>query len=168
MRRLAALELVPAACRLVAAACAVVLAACGASQAQAPQTLTVRSTAFAPGGAIPRLYTCDGRDISPPLRWSGIPGDATQLMLVMNDLDAPGGDFIHWQMSELSPRSGGLSAGGAPAVGIAGTNSFGTTGYRGPCPPRGGPPHHYVITVTALGDGRDVATGTLTGAYARR
>ena len=78
----------------------------------------------------PRLYTCDGRDISPPLRWSGIPGDATQLMLVMNDLDAPGGDFIHWQMSELSPRSGGLSAGGAPAVGIAGTNSFGTTGYR--------------------------------------
>jgi hypothetical protein len=145
-----------------------VLAACGSSQAQAPQTLTVRSAAFAPSGAIPRLYTCDGRDISPPVKWSGIPGDATELMLVMKDPDSPGGNFIHWQMSELSPRSSGLGAGAAPAVGIAGTNSFGTTGYRGPCPPRGGGAHHYVITVTALGDGRSVATGTLTGTYARR
>jgi hypothetical protein len=161
MKRLAALALVPTASALI-------LAACGSSQAQAPQTLTVRSAAFAPGGAIPRPYTCDGRDASPPLKWSGIPGEATQLMLVMKDLDAPGGDFIHWQMSELSPRSSGLSAGGAPAVGIAGTNSFGTTGYRGPCPPRGDKPHHYVITVTALGDGRDVATGTLTATYVRR
>jgi hypothetical protein len=159
---------VPAAWAPVLGACALVLAACGSSQAQAPQTLTVRSAAFAPGQAIPRLYTCDGRDISPPMKWSGIPGEATQVMLVMKDSDAPGGDFIHWQMSELSPRSSGLGAGKAPAVGIAGSNSFGTTGYRGPCPPRGDKPHHYVITVTALGDGRDVATGTLTGTYARR
>jgi hypothetical protein len=158
VRRIAALALVPAATALI-------LAACGSSQA--PQPLTVRSAAFAPGGVIPRLYTCDGRDVSPPLKWAGIPGEATQLMLVMKDSDAPGGDFIHWQMSELSPRSSGLSAGEAPAVGIAGTNSFGTTGYRGPCPPRGDKPHHYVITVTALGDGRDVATGTLTGTYGR-
>jgi Raf kinase inhibitor-like YbhB/YbcL family protein len=160
VRRLAALGLVPVACTLM-------LAACGSSQAQAPGTITVRSAAFAPGGTIPRLYTCDGRDISPPLKWSAIPGDATQLMLVMKDLDAPGGDFIHWQMSELSPRSSGLGAGEAPAVGIAGTNSFGTTGYRGPCPPRGDKPHHYVITVTALGDARSLAIGTLSGTYAR-
>lgn len=160
MRRLAALP-------LAAAVCALVPAGCGSSQALAPQTLTVRSSAFAPGGPIPRLYTCDGRDISPPVKWSGIPAEATELMLVMKDPDAPGGDFIHWQMSELSPRSTGLGAGQVPAVGIAGTNSFGTTGYRGPCPPRGGAPHHYVITVTALGGGRSVATGTLTGTYAR-
>ena len=168
MRRLAADALALSACALVLPACALVLSACGSSQAQAPQTLTVRSAAFAPSHAIPLLYTCDGRDISPPLTWSGIPDEATELILVMKDLDAPGGDFIHWQMSELSPRSSGLRAGGVPAVGIAGTNSFGTTGYRGPCPPRGDKPHHYMITVTALGDGRNVATGTLTGTYARR
>ena len=146
---------------------AVTLAACGSGQSEAPRRLMVRSTAFAPGGAIPRLYTCDGRDISPPLEWSGIPSDATQLTLTMNDPDAPGGNFIHWQMSELSPRSSGLAAGGQPAVGNAGTNSFGTTGYRGPCPPRGEKPHHYVITVTALADGRTTGSGTLTGTYAR-
>ena len=146
---------------------AVALAACGSNQAEAPKTLTVRSTAFAPGGPIPRLYTCDGRDISPPLEWSGIPSDATQLTLTMNDPDAPGGNFIHWQMSELSPRSSGLAAGGQPAVGNAGTNSFGTTGYRGPCPPRGEKPHRYVLTVTAFGAGRTVAVGTLTGTYGR-
>jgi Raf kinase inhibitor-like YbhB/YbcL family protein len=150
------------------AALGLILAACGSTQAQAPQTIAVRSTAFASGGAIPRLYTCDGRDVSPPLSWSGIPGDATQLTLIMKDPDAPGGDFIHWQMSELSPRSSGLAAGQAPAVGIAGTNSFGTTGYRGPCPPRGDKPHHYVITVTAIGNDRTLGTGTLTGTYARR
>ena len=146
---------------------AVALSACGSNQAQAPQTMTVRSPAFAAGGAIPRLYTCNGRDISPPLRWSGIPGEATELRLTMIDPDAPGGGFVHWQLSGLSPRSTGLDAGKAPAVGIAGTNSFGTTGYRGPCPPSGAKPHHYVITITAFGSGRAVASGTLTGIYAR-
>jgi hypothetical protein len=147
---------------------ALVLSACGANQAQVPQPITVRSSAFAPGGTIPRRYTCDGRDISPPLRWSGISGDATQLTLMMIDRDAPGGDFIHWQLSELSPGSDGLGAGETPTIGNVGTNSFGTTGYRGPCPPRGAKPHHYVITITAFGSGRTIAVGTLTGAYARR
>jgi hypothetical protein len=152
----------------VAALGAVALAACGSNQAQTPERLSLSSSAFAPGGRIPRLYTCEGRDISPPLKWSGIPGAATQLMLTMQDLDAPGGSFIHWQLSELSPRSTGLGAGERPTIGNAGTNGFGTTGYRGPCPPKGEKPHRYVITVTALGDGRAVAIGRLTGTYARR
>jgi Raf kinase inhibitor-like YbhB/YbcL family protein len=151
----------------VAALGALTLAACGSSQPQAPKTITVRSSAFAPGRPIPRVYTCDGRDISPPVSWSGIPTEATELSLTMNDPDAPGGNFIHWQLSGLSPRSSGVGAGQQPALGNAGTNSFGTTGYRGPCPPRGDKAHHYLITLTALGDGRTVATGTLTGTYAR-
>jgi Raf kinase inhibitor-like YbhB/YbcL family protein len=149
-----------------AAALALLLAACG-SGSSAPRTITVRSAAFAPGATVPRLYTCDGRDISLPLTWSGVPDDATQLSLIMTDRDAPGGNFIHWQLSGMSPRSTELKAGQPPALGNAGTNSFGTTGYRGPCPPHGDKPHHYVITVTALGDGRAVAIGTLTGTYAR-
>lgn len=150
------------------AALGLMLAACGSSQPETPQRITVRSSAFGPGGTIPRLYTCDGHDISPPLIWSGIPEDATQLTLTMTDPDAPGGNFIHWQLSGLSPRSTGLGAGQTPALGLTGTNSFGTTGYRGPCPPPGGKPHHYLITVTALGDGRAIGSGTLTGTYARR
>jgi hypothetical protein len=148
------------------AALALLVAACGSSSS-APQTITVRSAAFAPGAAIPRLYTCDGRDISLPLRWSGVPDDATQLSLIMIDRDAPGGDFIHWQLSGMSPGSSELKAGEPPVLGNAGTNSFGTSGYRGPCPPRGSKPHHYAITLTAIGDGQTVATGTLTGTYAR-
>src|SRR5437764_4721969 len=151
-----------------ALAAGIALAAWGSGQPQAPQSISVRSAAFARGGTIPRAYTCDGRDISPPLEWSGVPESATELELLMNDRDAPGGNFIHWQLSGLSPRSTGLAAGKPPTLGNAGTNSFGTTGYRGPCPPRGAKPHHYVITITALGDGRAVASGTLTGTYARR
>ena len=160
MRRLAALGPMLAAVGLI-------VVACGSSQAQAPQSITVRSTAFAPGAVIPPLYTCDGRDVSLPLSWSGVPDDATQLSLIMTDPDAPGGNFIHWQLSGLSPRSSELKAGEPPAMGNAGTNSFGTNGYRGPCPPRGDKPHHYVITLTALGNGRAVAIGTLTGTYGR-
>jgi Raf kinase inhibitor-like YbhB/YbcL family protein len=150
-----------------AAALALLLAACGSSPS-APRTLTVTSSAFAPGGAIPAQYTCNGRDVSPPLHWSGVPGDATELTLTMIDHDAPGGGFIHWQLSGVSPGASSLGAGEVPAVGNAGTNSFGTTGYRGPCPPRGEKPHHYVITITALSNDRAVAAGTLTGTYARR
>jgi hypothetical protein len=152
---------------VLAALLSIPLAACGSDQAQAPQRISVRSAAFVPGGAIPRLYTCDGRDISLPLKWSGIPAEATELRLTMIDPDALGGGFIHWQLSGLSPRSTGVDAGKPPTVGNAGTNSFGTTGYRGPCPPRGGKPHHYVITVTAFGAGRTVAAGTLTATYGR-
>jgi Raf kinase inhibitor-like YbhB/YbcL family protein len=148
-----------------AAALALLLAACGSSGGH---RLTLRSSAFPPGGAIPSRYTCDGRDISPPLHWSGVPGDATQLQLTMTDPDAPGGNFIHWQLSGLSPASSGLAAGVEPAIGNAGTNSFGTTGYRGPCPPRGARAHRYVITLVALGNGQAVASGSLTGTYARR
>jgi Raf kinase inhibitor-like YbhB/YbcL family protein len=147
-------------------AAALLLAACGSSGGPTAR-ITLASSAFAAGGRIPELYTCDGRNVSPPLRWSGIPGDATELRLAMEDRDAPGGDFIHWQLSGLSPRSSGLSAGTEPAMGNEGTNSFGTTGYRGPCPPRGSRPHHYVITLTAVSNDSIVGSGTLTGTYSR-
>jgi hypothetical protein len=142
------------------------LAACGGGSSAS--RIVVSSSAFGAGKPIPALYTCDGRDISPPLHWSGVPGDATQLNLTMTDPNAPGGNFIHWQLSGLSPGSSGLAAGAQPAVGNQGTNGFGTTGYRGPCPPRGASAHHYVITVVALANGQASAFGTLTGTYARR
>jgi Raf kinase inhibitor-like YbhB/YbcL family protein len=142
------------------------LSGCGTSGGPGAR-IPLTSPAFGPSGTIPRAYTCDGRDISPPLHWSDIPDSATQLSLTMIDRDAPDGSFIHWQLTGVSPRSPGVEAGQTPAVAIVGTNSFGTTGYRGPCPAHGSKPHHYVITVLAQTSDSVVATGTLTVVYSR-
>lgn len=126
------------------------------------------SPAFAAGSAIPARYTCDGDNVSLPLGWSGVPPSATSLSLTMRDPDAPGGNFIHWQLSGIPASAAGLRTGEIPAGVTQGVNGFGTKGYRGPCPPRGDPPHHYVITVVALHGRRAIAVGTLTGLYRRR
>jgi phosphatidylethanolamine-binding protein (PEBP) family uncharacterized protein len=131
------------------ASAALLLAGCGSGSKQ----IAVRSPAFAPGRPIPRLYTCDGRDISPPLRWSGVPSGARRLSLVMRDPDAPGGNFIHWRLS------------GIPATEHELPEGAGGSGYQGPCPPRGEKPHHYVITLSVTAGAK--ATGTLIGTYAR-
>jgi Raf kinase inhibitor-like YbhB/YbcL family protein len=149
--------------RVVLLGAGLVLVACGGSGGI--DRLALTSPAFVSGSAIPPAYTCDGNDISPPLHWSGVPSNATELRLSMVDTDARG--FIHWQVSMISPRATGVHGGDVPVVAIEGTNSFGTTGYRGPCPPRGARPHHYVITLTALAGEETVATGTLTGTYSR-
>src|SRR4029077_7015381 len=99
------------------------------------------STAFAPGATIPARYTCAGEGDAPPLAWSGVPGGAHELGLLMEDPDAPGGTFVHWILAGIPPTSTGTPVAGADA----GTNSFGKDGYGGPCPPQGGgPPPHPV------------------------
>jgi Raf kinase inhibitor-like YbhB/YbcL family protein len=141
------------------------------------------ASGFGPGAAIPRVYTCDGRDVSPPVRAVGLPAATREVVVVMRDPDAPGGNFIHWDVAGLDPANGSVILGVAarPSGAVLGRNSFGSLGYRGPCPPAG-PAHHYELTVYALGqpsglqDGfsaGDVAAlpilgqGTLTGTYAR-
>ena len=164
--------------RQTASALAVVLAlaACGGSSAGStsapatPAAINVSSPAFGNGAAIPREYTCDGRDISPPLRWSGVPAGASVLTLVIRDPQAPGGVFVHWTM-RMPATVRSVGAGQVPAGAVQGQNGFGHVGYGGPCPPKGDPPHHYEITVSALSalaGGSMVATGTLVGTYARR
>ncbi len=163
----------PRACVPAAAALgtAIVIAACGgggSSSSTAGVTATstaatnsafhLTSTAFAPGRPIPRAYTCDGADVSLPLRWSGVPHGTKELVLVMRDPDAPGGNFIHWAVAGIAPGTSGVAAGRAPALGTAGRNSYGTLGYRGPCPPAG-PAHHYVISLTALASPSGLGAG---------
>ena len=168
MRALAAL-----AAAVVALAAAMVFAGCGTSasgtrsRTTVPASIELSSPAFAPGGPIPRLYTCDGRDVSPPLRWSHVPQGAEHLSLVMRDPDAPGGNFIHWQLEGISPTIDAIRAGRTPPGARAGRNGFGTAGYRGPCPPSG-PAHHYVITLSATAGRALLASGTLVGTYVRR
>jgi Raf kinase inhibitor-like YbhB/YbcL family protein len=142
------------------------------------------SSDFEPGATIARMHTCDGRDVSPPLHATGLPSATKELVVVMRDPDAPGGNFIHWVIAHLQPMRGSLSlpAGGTPSGAVPGKNSFGSLGYRGPCPPSGSA-HHYMITVYALGQPSGVrkgfsaddvsglpllGQGTLTGVYARR
>jgi len=108
----------------------------------------LESDAFQNAQAIADRHTCDGEDVSPPLRWTNVPEGTRSLALVVDDPDAPGGVFTHWIAWGLDPAAGGLGEGEpAPAEG---RNDFGTTGYRGPCPPPGHGRHRYVFRLYAL------------------
>lgn len=134
----------------------------GSAGAAAP-TFRLSSPAFRSGATIPTRYTCDGRDVSPPLRWSAPPSGARSFSLTMVDLSV---GFLHWRVSSIPGRLRSLKAGAR--VGRAAPNDFGQRGYGGPCPPSGSPPHRYQFTLRALGPGgRVLATARLLGLYAR-
>jgi Raf kinase inhibitor-like YbhB/YbcL family protein len=132
------------------------VAGCGGGQKTssslpaAPSGLRLRSPAFPAGGRIPRRFTCDGPDLSPPLRIGGVPARARELALVLEDPDAPGGTFVHWVLVHLPPDTRSLATGRVPPTAVATRNSFGKSGYGGPCPPPGARPHRYVFAVYAL------------------
>ncbi|HVC35672.1 MAG TPA: YbhB/YbcL family Raf kinase inhibitor-like protein [Chloroflexota bacterium] len=148
---------------------AALLAGCRAVAAPARATteanvsFTLRSTAFANGAAIPRQYTCDGADQSPPLEWSELPDGTTSLALIVEDPDAPHGTFMHWVLYNLPPAPPELAAGVPHQAIIAngarqGRNDFRRVGYGGPCPPRG-PAHHYHFSMYALNASPDLTPG---------
>jgi Raf kinase inhibitor-like YbhB/YbcL family protein len=153
-----------------------------------PMALHVESPAFSEGGLIPRPYTCDGKDISPPLSWSGVPETAKSLALICDDPDAPGKTWVHWVLFNLPPRTNRLAEGIAARESVSGggaqgTNDFRKIGYGGPCPPGG--THRYLFKLYALDtelklsaaatkadveramEGHILAEGTLTGKYTR-
>jgi Raf kinase inhibitor-like YbhB/YbcL family protein len=120
-------------------------------------SLTITSTAFAPSGAIPSLYTCEGRNVSPPLAWSGVPAGTKSLALVVDDPDAPDPaapkmTWVHWVLYGIPPTATGLPEAVKPEALPAGTregrNDFGRTAYGGPCPPIGR--HRYFFKLYAL------------------
>lgn len=147
--------------------------------------LTVTSPAYPDAGTIPRRYTCEGENVSPPLAITGVPARTASLALLLQDPDAPSGTFTHWLAWGLNPHTARLTAGEHPSGAAEGRNGFGRTGYGGPCPPRGDRPHRYVLTVYATDrdpglaptatphdllralSGHTLATGTLTGRYGR-
>lgn len=111
-------------------------------------TITLTSSAFSDGGAIPKKHTCDGEDVSPALSWSGIPEGTKSLALIMDDPDAPAGTWVHWVLYDLPPDLSGLPE-GTQKLGIEGMTSFRKPGYGGPCPPKG-KPHRYFFKLYAL------------------
>ena len=109
--------------------------------------MKLTSPAFQNNAQIPSEHTCDGRDLSPPLSVSGVPSKAKSLALVMDDPDAPVGNWDHWIVFNISPSASQMPKGTEPK-GVAGKNSWGRTGYGGPCPPSG--THRYLFKLYAL------------------
>jgi Raf kinase inhibitor-like YbhB/YbcL family protein len=117
--------------------------------------LTISSPAFSAGGSIPVVYTGEGRDVSPPLAWSGAPAGAKSLALIVDDPDAPDPAkpqrvYVHWVLYNLPPTATGLPEAVAqlPAGTRDGKNDWGRTGYGGPMPPIGR--HRYFFKLFAL------------------
>ena len=115
--------------------------------------IKITSSVFAEGGLIPPKYTCDGDDISPPLKWEGVPENTKSLVLISDDPDAPMGTWVHWVCYDIPPRVAGLDenipkADTLPSGGKQGMTDFRRIGYGGPCPPSG--THRYFFKVYAL------------------
>ena len=115
---------------------------------------TLTSSAFAQGGTIARSYSCDGRDISPPLSWENAPDGSESFVLICDDPDAPVGTWVHWVLYNISGGSRNLPEGlsSAPELNDGsrqGKNDFNRIGYGGPCPPRGSV-HRYFFKLYAL------------------
>lgn len=118
-------------------------------------SLTIASSAFPHGGAIPARYTCEGQDRSPPLQWVGVPAGTRSLVLIMDDPDAPDPaapqrTWVHWVLYNLPANCNALPEGVRvlPAGTLEGTNDWQRTGYGGPCPPIG--EHRYFHKLYAL------------------
>lgn len=116
-------------------------------------TIELTSPAFAQGEPIPAKYTCLGEDISPALAWGEPPAGTQSFALIMDDPDAPIGTWVHWVMFNISPSIRSLpeafpSGDTFPDGSLGGRNSWGNTGYGGPCPPSG--THRYFFKLYAL------------------
>lgn len=120
------------------------------------------SPVFNHQAAIPAKYTCDGENISPPLRWSGTPKGTQSLALIVEDRDAPAGIWVHWVLYNLPPVISSLPE-GLPSLPILmngeknGTSDFKKLGYGGPCPPSGN--HRYFFKLYALDFAPDLKPG---------
>jgi len=125
--------------------------------------IKVTSTAFQESGMIPRKYTCDGDDVSPPIEWSGIPDGTKSIALISDDPDAPVGTWVHWVIFNIPPNETGLSEGipadaTLPNGAVHGTTDFRRLGYGGPCPPGG--THRYFFKLYALDTVLDLKSGS--------
>jgi Raf kinase inhibitor-like YbhB/YbcL family protein len=134
-----------------------------AAAAIADSGFVLTTSAFEAGQAIPVEYSCAGANRSPALQWSGAPAGVGSFALIVEDPDAPSGNFIHWVVFNLPADAAGI-AGDAPRTpglsdgALQGANGMGRIGYMGPCPPPG-KVHHYHFELFALDSKLDVKPG---------
>ena len=118
-------------------------------------TFKLFSDACFGGDMIPIRYTCEGKNLSPPLTWGDPPEGTQSFALICDDPDAPSGDWVHWLLYDLPAPVRGLPQGieqdpELPDGSRQGRNGSGRLGYTGPCPPPGRGPHRYFFTLYAL------------------
>jgi Raf kinase inhibitor-like YbhB/YbcL family protein len=167
-------------------------ASCGDNKSGKETTMSIQMTsaAFADGQPIPAKYTCDGKDISPPLQWTNAPANTKSFALIADDPDAPVGTWVHWVAYDLPAGTRALPENVAKTQNITGNakqgmNDFRRPGYGGPCPPPG-KPHRYFFKIYALDtvlglqpgatekdlhkamEGHVLAEGQLMGTYQRK
>ncbi len=106
------------------------------------------TSVFGDNQAIPSEFTCDGENVNPELNISGVPKEAKSLSLIVDDPDAPSGDFVHWVMWNIGAETTQIKENSVPAGAMVGKNDFGNNHYGGPCPPSG--THRYQFKVYAL------------------
>ena len=116
---------------------------------------SLNSNSFSEGGTIPEIFTCVGENISPALSWTPPPEGTSELVLIMDDPDAPGGTWTHWILYSIPTETSSLPANIPPDISLAsppgakqGVTSFRRPGYGGPCPPSGR--HRYFFKLYAL------------------
>jgi len=130
---------------------------------EAVMGIALSSPAFEDGSPIPARYTCQGDDISPPLKWGDVPEGTKSLAVIFDDPDAPMGTWVHWVIYGLPPETRELKEGVPPKETLPdgsrqGTNDFKRIGYGGPCPPPG-KPHRYFFKLYALDSEIDLEPG---------
>jgi Raf kinase inhibitor-like YbhB/YbcL family protein len=148
------------------------------------QAMKLSSPDFSDGGNIPERFTCEGKDVSPTLTIDGVPKEAKSLLLIVDDPDAPAGNFTHWLMWNIVPTLTEIVGNKPPPHAVQGVNDFGKSKYSGPCPPPG--IHRYYFRLYALDttvalppkskrkvvesaiNGHVIAQATLMGRYARK
>jgi Raf kinase inhibitor-like YbhB/YbcL family protein len=147
-------------------------------------TLKLSSPAFKHNDSIPSKYTCDGADVNPPLAIENAPLSAKSLVLIVDDPDAPAGNWVHWVVWNIDPTTDAIRENTVPSGALQGINDFRKHDYGGPCPPSG--THRYFFKLYALDvmlnlgpkankteleramKGHIVAQGVLIGLYGRR
>jgi Raf kinase inhibitor-like YbhB/YbcL family protein len=120
--------------------------------------MIIESPAFENGQKIPKLYTCDDKNVNPPLVFTEVPKEAVSLVLIVDDPDAPMGTWVHWTVWNISPDLGGVHEQDQFQGAIEGMTDFGRTGYGGPCPPGG--EHRYHFRLSALDTTLDLEPNT--------
>ena len=146
-------------------------------------SLKVTSGAFSDGGKIPKKYTCDDSNVSPPLRVENLPKAVKSLALIVDDPDAPGRTWTHWLVWNIDPKGTEIGENSVPQNGIQGTSDFGSAKYGGPCPPSGVNRYYFrayaldaVLSLPSSATksavekamaGHIIAQGSLMGTYSR-
>lgn len=122
----------------------------------AAETVLTLTAPWSDGDAVPSAFRCAAPDLSPALSWTGVPAATKSLAVVLIDEDKP--DYVHWVVANIDPNTTTLLAGSVDPNAVQATNSAGSVGFTGPCPPKG-ETHQYSLTLYALDQVLEVDNG---------